>query len=347
MQEGGNGTFGLSIGAKNTSGVASANASMAIWRCPYKQRKLSCAARDRALREIQSNNHVLCLWEGNTAHVPEQISYVNKPLHFRWDRGCNPIQPGTLFAVMSETHASQSTACCGNDTYKIFMATEPPDVFPETYTVMRSVASHFDLVLSLGGPEFYAAQNVLHWPYGSSWVPLDEWRVYPKSRLCSIIVSNKMEAPGHKLRHEAVAMLRSVGFDCEVLGRGYKPMATKREALEDFMFSIVIENSISGSGAYMTEKIIDALACGTVPVYWGAETVPQIFGEGVITWNSLEDLRALLPSLTPQLYAELEPHIAANVERARSFVPPERWLWENIFSCAYDWLAKNSMSACT
>ena len=34
--------------------------------------------------------------------------------------------------------------------------------------------------------------NIMHWPYGSSSIPLQHWRgTYPKSKLCSTTVSNK------------------------------------------------------------------------------------------------------------------------------------------------------------
>lgn len=317
------------------------------WRCPFPRRILSCAARDRAVHELRTGRVAICLWDGHTSHHPEQLSHTQKPTHFRWDRDCDPARVLALFAVTSETHLGHTTSCCSNDTYSVFLSTEPPDVSPEIYVAMQQVAPRFDLVLSLGGPELFTAPNVMQWPWGASWVPLDQWHVYPKSRLCSIIASTKAYAPGHKLRHEAVAMLRNVGFDCDVLGHGYRPIPTKRDGLADYMFSIVIENSVSGSGAYMTEKIIDALAVGTVPVYWGAESATQIFGSGILPWNSIDELRALLPSLTPLLYASLLPDIEANVDRARAYVPPERWLWTHAFGCAYEWLSAHPDAPCT
>jgi len=272
----------------------------------------------------------------------EQLSQMNKPTHLEWDRACDPARTASLFALTSTTHLERTRACCANgSTYKVFLATEPPAIQPQLYETMAREAAGFDVVLSLAGPELFSAPNVVHWPWGSSWVPLAEWRVHPKSKLCSLIASGQRSAPGHKLRHEAVALLRELGFDCDVLGHGYKPVATKRDGLADYMFSIVIENSVSGTGAYMTEKIVDALAVGTVPVYWGNPAAPRLFGEGVIPWASLDELRALLPSLTRQRYAALAPHVAANVERARAFAPPERWLWDNVFECAYTWLAEN------
>jgi hypothetical protein len=285
---------------------------------------------------------VLCLWDDNSGMHAEQLSQMNKPTHLEWDRACEPARAASLFALTSTTHLERARACCANDsTYSVFLATEPPAIQPQLYETMAREAPRFDVVLSLAGPELVAGPNVVHWPWGSSWVPLAEWRVYPKSRLCSIIASGQRAAPGHRLRHEVIAMLRARGFDCEVLGHGYRPVPTKRDGLADFRFSIVIENSIAGSGRYMTEKIIDALAVGTVPVYWGNPAARQLFGEGVIPWSTLAELEALLPSLTPQRYEALAPHVAANLERARAFAPPERWLWDNVFECAYVWLAEN------
>ena len=320
---------------------AAGAAATTPWRCPFPRRELSCAARDRAAHALAEGRIVLCLWDDNSGMHAEQLSQMNKPTTFQWDRACAPERVAALFALTSTTHLERAAACCSNDTYKVFLATEPPAIQPRLYETMAAVRGDFDVVLSLAGPELVGGPNVVHWPWGSSWVPLSEWRVYPKSRLCSIIASGQRSAPGHKLRHEVIAALRERSFDCDALGHGYRPVGTKRDGLADYMFSIVIENSVPPGGAYMTEKIVDALAVGTVPVYWGNPAARRLFGAGVIPWDSLDELVALLPTLTPARYAELAPHVAANLERARAFAPPETWLWNNVFGCAFEWLAEN------
>jgi hypothetical protein len=182
-------------------------------------------------------------------------------------------------------------------------------------------------VLSLAGPALVRGDNVIRWPFGSSWVPLAEWRVFPKTRLCSIIASKRRDFEGHRLRHAAVDALRAAGFDCDVLGRGYREVASKREGLADYLFSIVVENSREEGSNYLTEKLVDALACGTVPVYWGNKVAERHFGKGLIVWDTVEELRdKILPRLTRATYEAMLPAVRANLEEAKKFAPPERWL---------------------
>jgi hypothetical protein len=229
------------------------------------------------------------------------------------------------------------------DTYKVLVCTEPPTVQPEMYEKVRTLKGEYDITLSLADTALLNSSdgvgNVVQWSFGSTHVPLHLWRIYPKTRLCSIIASTQTWAPGHKLRHEAVSMLREAGFDCVPLGKGYKYLDEKVDGLRDYMFSIVIENSVSGK--YMTEKIIDAVATGTIPVYWGTPYAAAVFGDGILTFSTLAELRALLPRLTRETYEAMLPAARANVARAMEWVPPERWLWRNVFECAVRWHAAN------
>jgi hypothetical protein len=134
-------------------------------------------------------------------------------------------------------------------------------------------------------------------------------------------------------------MIQAKGLDCEPLGKGYKYLNEKIEGLRDFRFSIVIENSISGR--YMTEKLIDAIATGTVPIYWGASYAKEVFGAGMIAFDTVADLEKIIPTLTNELYEEMLPRLRGLVDKAREWVPPERWLFRNIFECAYRWHAAN------
>ena len=71
------------------------------------------------------------------------------------------------------------------------------------------------------------------------------------------------------------------GSGCE------KPIEFKIEALKDYMFSIVIENSIESD--YFTEKILDCFLSGTIPVYVGSKTTSQYFDENGIIYFPVED----------------------------------------------------------
>lgn len=56
------------------------------------------------------------------------------------------------------------------------------------------------------------------------------------------------------------------------------PVADKLEFIRNYKFNIAFENTkVDG---YVTEKLLEPLVAGTLPIYWGSETVKEEFGEG-------------------------------------------------------------------
>jgi hypothetical protein len=335
-------------GGSGQSTMSREEAMATYWSCPYPRKRISCRMRERVIDQLRAKAVRVCLWDGNSHMHADRISseMPAPPELYAWDRKCDIERPDSLFGMGSYWPGwfiEQLTAFPGEDSYKILLCTEPPVVQPEMYAKVRELKGDFDLTLSLADPSWVndtdGVGNVMQWSFGSSHVPLEQWSIYPKSQLCSIIASKQDWAPGHKMRHQAIAMIQRMGYDCKPLGKGYAFLDAKIDGLRDYMFSIVIENSISGR--YMTEKIIDAVATGTIPVYWGTSFAKELFGEGIITFDSMEELEALIPTLTPELYKKMLPKAIANVDKARGYVPPERWLWNNVFECAYRWHAHN------
>ena len=317
-----------------------------IWSCPFPRKRISCRLRERVIDQLRSDSMRVCLWDGNSNMHADRISSEMPGVLFAWDRACDITRrPDALFGMGSYWPGwfiDQLNAFPRDEAYKILFCTEPPIVQPEMYEKVREIKGDFDLTLTLADESVVnntGGGNVQQWSFGSSHVPLDRWGAYEKTRLCSIIASKQDWAPGHKMRHAAIAMIAARGLDCEPLGKGYKYLQEKIDGLRDYRFSIVIENSVSGR--YMTEKIIDAIATATVPVYWGAPYAKEVFGDAIITFSSVDDLERILPTLTPELYDRMRPAVLAKVDIAKQFVPPERWLFRNVFECAYRWHAAN------
>ncbi len=99
-----------------------------------------------------------------------------------------------------------------------------------------------------------------------------------KTRSTSMVLSHLVDLPGHRLRHELLEAIRKKGLKIDAFGRGVNPVERKEDALEPYMFSIVVENTISGH--YWSEKVTDAFLCGTVPVYVGASQLADYFPKG-------------------------------------------------------------------
>jgi hypothetical protein len=113
------------------------------------------------------------------------------------------------------------------------------------------------------------------------WVP-NNIGLQPKTKSISHIITDKRFTEGHLLRHQIAEKLKDVDV------YGYKPF-NKIEPHKDYMYSIIIENC--QSKGYFSEKIIDCIVQGTVPIYWGDFNINKIFNpKGIITFNTIEDL---------------------------------------------------------
>jgi hypothetical protein len=120
-------------------------------------------------------------------------------------------------------------------------------------------------------PPFHSAYSFLWHTTPPKEIPL-------KTKLMSIMVSQKTFAPGHQYRHELVQAILSTNFPIDIYGRGakmyFQDSRLKGEFVSDepyqsYQFHICIENySISD---YTSEKYTNPLLWGTTPIYWGAQ----------------------------------------------------------------------------
>ena len=85
------------------------------------------------------------------------------------------------------------------------------------------------------------------------------------------------------------------------------------------MFSVIIENSTPKN--YFTEKTIDCLVTGTVPVFWGCENIGDFFDErGFIVFKSARQYKKIRPTLTAETYNQMLPYIKKNFETSLGYV---------------------------
>ena len=144
-----------------------------------------------------------------------------------------------------------------------------------------------------------------------------------KTDLCSLIASPRNLLPGHRLRHKVVEDVRARGADVEIMGRGYRPYGPAEEGLAPFRYSIVIENS--AEPGYFTEKIVDALICRTIPIYWGAPDIEDFFDPtGMIVCRDLSELRAAIAAMSPEDYEARQTAITRNRDLAMQYVDVQR-----------------------
>jgi len=128
-------------------------------------------------------------------------------------------------------------------------------------------------------------------PLGMIWIK--EPKIHVKTKRISMISSNKAMVPGHLYRLYWAEKLKN---QVDMFGRGFNEIDSKEEGLNEYMFSVAIENCGFGmtSKNYFTEKILDCFATGTIPVYFGCSNIPDYFNpDGVIELNDSLDLAKL------------------------------------------------------
>jgi hypothetical protein len=112
----------------------------------------------------------------------------------------------------------------------------------------------------------------------------------------------------------------------DLMGRGYKPIESKLEGHVDYLFSVVIENSVHPK--YFTEKLIDCLLCKCVPIYWGASEISDVFdGRGILQTKDLDEILNLALNVDNAFYEKLSASIENNFEIAKSLASVD----DNVF----------------
>lgn len=187
---------------------------------------------------------------------------------------------------------------------------EPEAIHGGHLDALRRSHRRFYRVLSHNAALLDAIPNGCFFPFGSTWVP--EWQDLDvtKARMTSLIASSKRSQEGHVLRHAIVGWAEGARLDLDVMGRGYKPFAAKAEGLAPYRYSVVIENVRERN--YFTEKLVDAILCQTVPIYWGCPNVADFFDtSGMVICEDEADLREAVLAASDADYAARLPGLAA------------------------------------
>jgi len=156
-------------------------------------------------------------------------------------------------------------------------------------------------------------------PGSGSWIR--EPKIHSKSKLISILASNKSHLPGHQQRLHMLDQLKDYA---PLFGRGFNEIEYKEEALADYMFSVAIENN----DEYLSEKLLDCFLTGTIPIYYGTPSVGKWFNtDGIIILEDGFDIE----SLTKELYNEKIDAVKDNFDRALKMEVVEDYLYQTYF----------------
>jgi len=172
----------------------------------------------------------------------------------------------------------------------LLITAEPPSI--KTYA--PDFVNQFAAVLTchtLDHRNVINSQQGLNWMVGGKYIEhshsweehhtkdydeLSSITTYNKTKLLSLISSNKSITSGHRERVLFIEALRNhFGNELEVFGVGFKEVKDKWDAIYPYKYTIVIENSICKD--YWTEKISDAFLGGAYPIYHGCPNITDYF----------------------------------------------------------------------
>ncbi len=215
----------------------------------------------------------------------------------------------------------------------VAVSEEPYFAVPEFSILIRDHTYYFDAAFSnkpghldIGNPK------IRYYPGSFSNIAPKDWRLYPKTRMICAIFSRKSFAEGHKLRqqiintpffrlHPIMVFVNSVPY-VEV------SYMDKVNLISPYRFNVGIENEF---GTLFTEKLLDSLLTGTIPIYKGNKRINEYFNmDGIIEFDTIEELMNIVNRIGvngEKYYLDRLPAIQDNLERAKRFANVGDVLW--------------------
>ena len=184
----------------------------------------------------------------------------------------------------------------------LFIGSEPPAIktYPENYLAQFEAvicsdpnAKHPNLKLSQQGYPWFCGLSEdhikLYDTYRTESLP-------EKTKLMSVVCSNKSKKEGHRKRFEFVNKLKEIfGDDLDLYGNGQNFVPDKADAIRPYKYHITIENSISPD--YWSEKLADSYLEGAFPFYSGCPNISDYFSSDAYLPINLDDLDATVNTI--------------------------------------------------
>jgi hypothetical protein len=175
------------------------------------------------------------------------------------------------------------------------------------------IFTHDKRLLSLDDKFKFAIPNALPW--------VKDRRIFNKTKRVSMVASSKVMCEGHKYRHTWISRLKG---KVDHYGWGFNTLPSKDYAMNDYMFSIAMEND--NYPDIFTEKITDCFATGTIPVFWGTPDIDKRFNmDGIILLTEEFNIN----TLTAELYFSKNEAMLDNFERTKLLESAEDYIYLN------------------
>jgi hypothetical protein len=251
-------------------------------------------------------------WTSTAKRRPKNIQFVQR---------CMEFDGITLF---TDDYILSDEVLTVKSKLKIAWCLESPAVQPHVHNNINKISDRFDYIFTYRedlireNPEKFKPNSP-----GGTYIEDRDISLYlkEKNKNCSLVLSGKKTFPGHILRHQIQSL--SQGVDCYGWGSPGGAIDNKIVALKNYKYHLVIENIQMTH--YFTEKLIDCLLTGCVPIYYGAPNIDQYFNiDGFIICKSLEDFQSL--KITKEDFENRKEAIVENFDIAHKYISSDDYL---------------------
>lgn len=204
----------------------------------------------------------------------------------------NEIKECDYWFIYEGLHKKESVKCPPENIY--FITGEPPSIksynqkfLQQFSTVITShqAIRHKDIIIQQQSLPWFVGRKVINEKnisFSHNYDELKNISKFHKTKLISLIVSNKDITSGHRKRLEFVEKIREhFGSHIDVFGRGIQSIEDKWDAIAPYKYHIVLENSIYPH--YWTEKLSDTYLGGAYPFYYGDPKIHEYFPSNALT----------------------------------------------------------------
>ena len=219
--------------------------------------------------------------------------------------------------------------------YKVMVQMEPYTFNKALHQWILNNEHLFDLIFvhypSWRGSGKYPEKYKYYTAGSRTFIPEEDRKIYPKTKNITAIWSTKnYEMEGHILRSTCRSYIQE-NLPGKVDWNNPPGLFNKIQGLRDYRYEIVVENEFP---FFLTEKHLDCMLTGTIPIIWGHKDTKQWEGfntDGMIFFNNAEELYDILKSetLTDKFYNSKLDAIKHNFKECEKHLSFGDILWNS------------------
>lgn len=196
------------------------------------------------------------------------------------------IEKCDYWVVFDYLPKEETTSCPKENT--IFIAGEPSSIKKYNEKFLNQFSKIITCQRRIKHPKTYYMAPGHTWRPEKSYDELSGNDKVEKSKLISLVVSNKAGTPGHQKRLGFCLKLKEhFGDKIDIFGRGINDFDDKWDVLAPYKYSIAIENSVELDN--MTEKISDCFTTLTFPFYHGCPNIDKYYDKNSYQLIDIDD----------------------------------------------------------